>query len=281
MWLLALSLLLRSCSGHMMYQESTDELVCQDFVPSCSGAEYHRASRPHSSFHDPAVCRETTAAWSSALAWNHTYPFKQISVYGSLGQIHRMVFEWLGDLRTFIGCQNPLEALFCRIREAICLLWAVTAHFWISTVDFWSYCFLVEFGQDLPTFHLDSWLGQASTCHPRCSSGSSYFFPFQGQFSVSFTHQNPRQDPLICVFSVTPNPASSLCGECDLQLLQNDFFGLCWLQGALPTFISCLLPVLLGLWGRRERFNSLLPCLPSHPHHRSKLLSLFQTLIPR
>lgn len=173
-------------------------------------------------------------------------PFKQISVYGSLGQIHRMVFEWLGDLRTFIGCQNPLEALFCRIREAICLLWAVTAHFWISTVDFWSYCFLVEFGQDLPTFHLDSWLGQASACHPRCSSGSSCFFPFQGQFSVSFTHQNPRQDPLICVFSVTPNPASSLCGECDLQLLQNDFFGLCWLQGALPTFISCLLPVLLG-----------------------------------
>lgn len=246
MWLLALSLLLRSCSGHMMYRESTGELVCQDFVPSCSGAEYHRESRPHSSFHDPAVCRETTAAWSSALAWNHTYPFRQISVYGSLGQIHRMVFEWLGDLRTFIGCQNPLEALFCRIREAICLLWAVTAHFWISTVDFWSYCFLVEFGQDLPTFHLDSWLGQASTCHPRCSSGSSYFFPFQGQFSVSFTHQNPRQDPLICVFSVTPNPASSFCRECDLQLLQKDFFGLFWLQGALPTFISCLLPVLLG-----------------------------------
>lgn len=107
MWLLALSLLLCSYSGHMVYLESTGELVCQDFVPSCSGEEYRRASRPHSSSHDPAVCRETTAAWSTALAWNHTYPFKQIPIYGSLGQIHRMVFEWLGDLRTFIGGQNP------------------------------------------------------------------------------------------------------------------------------------------------------------------------------
>lgn len=226
MWLLALSLLLCSYSGHIVYLEFTGELVCQDFVPSCSGEKYRRASRPHSSSKDPAVCRETTAAWSTALAWNHTYPFKQIPVYGSLGQIHRMVFEWLGDLRTFTGGQNPLEALFCRIREVICLIWAATAHFWISTVGFWLYCFLVEFGQDLPkseshstAFHLDSWLGQASACHPRCSSVSSYFFPFQGQFSVSFTHQNPRQDPLICVFSVTPNPASSLCRECDLQLL--------------------------------------------------------------
>lgn len=174
----------------------------------------------------------------------------------------RWVLNGLGGLWTFIGNQCSLEALFCKIKQRWfpSFLWAFVSlsHCfltWLRSARMWVPWYSPSFGQLAGTRALPSKV--LSRLLPR-------FFS-KGQFSTLFTHQNPRQDPLICFFSETPNQAPST-GMC-LSMAPR------WVLWTFLTprcsahfhflFTACF----TGLMREREERNSALcPVTPSQKH---------------